>query len=69
MSTLGLALNHPKVYLVPKVLIGIISVGLNFIFISKFGVNGAAYTVLSVGIVFFIYISLINKKLVSDLRK
>ncbi|HVO72468.1 MAG TPA: oligosaccharide flippase family protein [Ignavibacteriaceae bacterium] len=69
MATLGLALNKPKVYLIPKVLIGIISVSLNFIFISKFGVTGAAYTVLSVGIVFFIYINFINRKLISDLRK
>lgn len=69
MCTLGLALNNPKIYIIPKVLIGIAALILNFIFISKFGVNGAAYTVLSVGIIFFVYISLINKKLVAALRK
>ncbi len=69
MINLGLALNNPKVYLIPKVSIGIISVVLNLILINYFGVKGAAYAVLTVGIIFFISISLINKKLVAALRK
>ncbi|MGE5806136.1 MAG: lipopolysaccharide biosynthesis protein [Ignavibacteria bacterium] len=69
MINLGLALNSPKVYLIPKVSIGIISVVLSLILINYFGVKGAAYAVLTVGIIFFISISLINKKLVAALRK
>jgi len=69
MINLGLALNVPKVYLIPKVFVGIVSVVLNFIFINYFGVAGAAYAVFSIGIIFFVYINWINKKLVKDLIK
>ncbi len=69
MINLGLALNVPKVYLIPKVFVGIVSVVLNFIFINYFGVAGAAYAVFSIGIIFFVYITWINKKLVKDLIK
>lgn len=69
MINLGLALNIPRIYLIPKILIGIISVILNIIFINSFGVPGAAYSVLAVGVIFFVYISMINKKLVSGFIK
>jgi O-antigen/teichoic acid export membrane protein len=69
MINLGLALNIPRIYLIPKIMIGIFSVVLNIILINSLGVSGAAYSVLTVGVIFFIYISMINKKLVNGFIK
>jgi len=44
LTSLGLALNLPKKYLLPKILTGVFSVVLNFVLISVFGIAGAAYT-------------------------
>ncbi len=62
-TILGMALNLPKKYLIPKIFIGILSVLLNFTFIKYFGINGVAYTVLLIGIFYVIYISLVNRKI------
>lgn len=62
-TVLGMALNLPKKYLLPKILIGILSIILNFILIKFLGINGVAYTVLSIGIFYVIYIAVVNRKI------
>ncbi len=62
-TVFGMALNKPKKYLMPKISIGLFSIVLNFIFIKYFGINGVAYTVLSIGILYVTYIALVNKKI------
>jgi O-antigen/teichoic acid export membrane protein len=60
-TTLGLALNLPGKYLVPKISTGIISVGLNFLLINNYGISGVAYTSVIVGIYYVFYITVVNK--------
>ncbi len=62
-TVLGMALNLPKKYLVPKILIGILSIVLNFALIKFIGINGVAYSVLLIGISYVVYIAIVNKKI------
>ncbi len=62
-TVFGMALNQPKKYLIPKVSIGIFSILLNLFFIKYFGINGVAYTVLTVGLLYVLYIALVNKRI------
>ncbi len=62
-TVLGMALNLPKKYLVPKILIGILSIILNFALIKLIGINGVAYSVLLIGIFYVIYIAQVNRKI------
>ena len=62
-TVLGMALNLPKKYLLPKILIGLLSIVLNFVLIKFLGINGVAYTVLIIGIIYVIYIALVNRKI------
>lgn len=68
MATIGLALNQPKVYIMPKILIGGLSFLLNIILIKFFGLPGAAYTVVITGILYFVYIFKINKRLTAQIQ-
>ncbi|HMU41930.1 MAG TPA: oligosaccharide flippase family protein [Ignavibacteriaceae bacterium] len=63
---LGMALNLPQKYLLPKILIGVFSIVFNFIFIKAFGINGIAYTILITGLLYLLHISFINKKIISE---
>ncbi len=62
-TVLGMSLNVPKKYLAPKVSIGILSIILNFINIKYFGINGVAYTVLMIGLIYVFFISFVNRKI------
>lgn len=62
MCNRGLAMNQPNVYLFPKLLIGIISVILNYTFIKYAGIQGMAYASLLTGAIYLIHISLINRR-------
>ncbi len=62
MCNRGLAMNQPNVYLFPKLLIGIISVILNYTFIKYAGIEGMAYASLLTGAIYLIHISLINRR-------
>jgi len=62
-TVLGLSLNLPKKYLVPKISIGILSIILNLLFIKYYGINGVAYTVLTIGVLYVAYIAVVNKKI------
>ncbi len=61
----GMALNVPKKYLPPKVSVGFVSVALNILMIKIFGLSGVAYTILTIGALYLIYIAVINRKLLS----
>lgn len=63
---LGMALNIPQKYLLPKIMIGVLSIVFNFIFISAFGINGIAYTILITGLLYLLHISFVNKKIISE---
>ncbi|MBK7379601.1 MAG: oligosaccharide flippase family protein [Ignavibacteriales bacterium] len=63
---LGMALNLPQKYLLPKIMIGILSIVFNYIFINAFGINGIAYTILITGLLYLLHISFINKKIISE---
>ncbi len=64
----GMALNVPNKYLLPKVSVGFVSVGLNLLLINVFGLNGVAYTIIIIGILYTSYIVIINKKLLSHIQ-
>ncbi|MHB8578386.1 MAG: lipopolysaccharide biosynthesis protein [Ignavibacteriaceae bacterium] len=67
-TVLGMALNLPNKYLAPKILIGVVSVLLNIFLIKNLGINGVAYTVLIVGIIYLIHVAFINKRIISDFK-
>jgi len=68
-TILGLALDKPKKYLLPKILIGVLAVLFNLFFIKTFGLNGVAYTIILIGFLYVIHISLINRKIESVFYK
>ncbi|HKI77412.1 MAG TPA: oligosaccharide flippase family protein [Ignavibacteriaceae bacterium] len=65
-TLLGLSLNQPKKYLSPKISIGLGSVALNLLMISRFGINGIAYSVLLIGFIYVIYITVVNKQIITS---
>jgi O-antigen/teichoic acid export membrane protein len=69
MCNVGMALNQPQKYIVPKVVTGIIAVFLNIILITVMGLKGIAFSVLLVGIIYFIYIRLINRELLNSVKQ
>jgi O-antigen/teichoic acid export membrane protein len=69
LCNIGLALNQPKKYILPKIITGLITVILNIILIIYFGIKGIAFTVLLVGIIYSIFIYLVNKKILSEFAK
>lgn len=69
LCNIGLALNQPQRYIMPKIVTGLITVTLNIIFIINFGIKGIAFTVLTVGIIYSIFIYFINKKILIGFSK
>ncbi len=65
-TVLGLALNKPDKYILPKISIGIFSVVLNIILINQFGLSGIAYTIIIIGFIYVLYIALVNKIILSS---
>ncbi len=68
-TILGMALDKPKKYLFPKLLIGGLSVILNLIFIKAFGLNGVAYTILLIGFIYVIHITIVNRNIEDSFNK
>lgn len=62
-TLLGMGLSKPQKYIAPKIIIGVGSLGLNLFFISTFGIQGISYSILLIGLLYVIYITLINKKI------
>lgn len=61
---IGMVHNLPQAYLSPKILVGALSVLLNFLAIKIFGILGAALSTLIIGLVYVTYINIINKKII-----
>jgi O-antigen/teichoic acid export membrane protein len=68
LTVIGMVLNQPKKYLPPKILTGILSVILNFLLIAQFGITGAAYSIVITGLLYLVYIIIVNKKLLSSME-
>ena len=68
-TILGMALDKPKIYLFPKLLIGGLAVILNMIFIKSFGLNGVAYTILLIGFIYVIHITIVNRNIDDSFNK
>jgi O-antigen/teichoic acid export membrane protein len=68
LTTVGMALNQPKKYLPPKVLTGVVSVILNLILISLLGIAGAAYSMVITGLLYLVYIIIVNKRILSSME-
>jgi len=60
-TMLGLGLSKPQKYIAPKLIIGIGSLGINFFFVSFFGLTGIAYSILLIGLLYVLYITLVNR--------
>jgi O-antigen/teichoic acid export membrane protein len=67
-SILGMALNQPMKYLIPKVTIGILAVILNLVLIKIYGLAGVAYSVLATGIIYTLFIFIINRKMIHSVK-
>ncbi len=65
-TVLGLALNKPDKYIIPKISIGVVSVILNIILINLYGLNGVAYTIIIIGLTYVLYIALVNKSIITS---
>ncbi len=62
-TLLGLGLSQPQKYIIPKIIIGVGSLGINFLFISAFGIEGIAYSILLIGLLYVLYITLVNRRI------
>lgn len=68
MHNVGLAMNIPRRYLIPKILTGIIAIALNIIFVIYFGINGIAYSAILINAFYFISIWIINRRIMRELE-
>lgn len=62
-TLLGLGLSQPQKYITPKIIIGVGSLGINFFFVSILGIEGIAYSILLIGLLYVLYISLVNRRI------
>ncbi len=62
-TILGMALSLPQKYLAPKIIIGVGSLGLNYYFVSTFGIKGISYSILLIGLLYVLYITIVNKRI------
>lgn len=65
-SIVGLAFNKAQVYIAPKVSIGVLAAGLNFMLCSKFGLKGVIMTLIIVGISYSVWTGLLARKLIAE---
>lgn len=64
MNYKGLVFNKPNVYLLPKIILSIISVSLNIILILSIGIVGVAYASIISSTVYLIHIYFINRRFI-----
>jgi O-antigen/teichoic acid export membrane protein len=67
-SFVGLGLNKPQKYLLPKITVGVLSVIFNIYFINVMGISGVVVSILLIGVIYFIYVSVINYGILKDLK-
>jgi O-antigen/teichoic acid export membrane protein len=63
LTIVGMALNKPSEYIPAKISSGVLSVILNLILISWYGIVGAAATVIIIGLYYLLYIVAVNRKI------
>lgn len=61
MTILGLSFNKPKIYLAPKITIGLFSLASNILLVLWFGINGIAYSSILVGAGYILLTAHANK--------
>ena len=62
-TLLGMGLSKPQKYIAPKLIIGVGSLGLNFLSVSMFGIQGISYSILLIGLIYVVYITLVNGRI------
>ena len=62
-TLLGMGLSQPQKYIAPKIIIGVGSLGVNFFFIFLFGLKGISYSILVIGLLYVLYITLVNRRI------
>jgi len=62
-TLLGMGLSQPHKYIAPKIIVGVGSLGINFFFISVFGLKGISYSILIIGLAYVLYITLVNRRI------
>ena len=62
-TLLGLGLSQPQKYIAPKIIIGVGSLVINYLFISGFGLRGISYSILLIGLIYVLYITLVNRRI------
>ncbi len=65
-TLLGMGLSQPQKYLAPKIIIGVGSLGINYLFISGFGLKGMSYSILLIGLLYVLYITLVNRRILKS---
>lgn len=68
LALLGMSLNLPKKYITPKIISGVLSVLFNTLFIFIFGILGTAITAVITGLVYSLYVLIINRKILADIQ-
>jgi O-antigen/teichoic acid export membrane protein len=66
LTLLGLGMNQPQKYITPKIAIGMGSLGINYLFVSKAGIEGIAYSIMLIGLLYVLYIAVVNKRILKD---
>lgn len=64
LTNVGLALNNTKAYLIPKTGAGIVSVILNILLVREYGLAGVAIAINITGLVYIIYLIIINQRMI-----
>jgi len=62
-TLLGMGLSQPQKYIAPKIIIGVGSLGVNFFFIFLFGLKGISYSILVIGLLYVLYITVVNRRI------
>ncbi len=65
-TLLGMGLSQPQKYLAPKIIIGVGSLGVNYFFISGFGLKGISYSILLIGLLYVLYITVVNRRILKS---
>lgn len=60
-TLLGMGLSKPQKYLAPKIIVGVGSLGINYMFVSVFGIQGISYSILLIGLIYVLYIAIVNR--------
>ncbi len=68
LSTLGMSLNVPRIYLKPKIITGVIAVVGNYFVVRLYGIEGIVYGLVFIGLFYLSSIIIVNKALLVRLK-